>query len=143
MKHLDERSLTESQIDTVLGALTVGADMALAAKAAGISRQKLYECRAASETLKERIEEAKACADDVVVKSLYTKATKDHDVTAMIFWLKNRRPLEWRDRRELNLTADVKSAAARKAAELGVPVEEIMAVAQEIAADATPEGFVQ
>jgi hypothetical protein len=48
----------------------------------------------------ERVEDARAQADEVVIKSLYTKATVDKNTTAMIFWLKNRRPQEWRDRRE-------------------------------------------
>jgi len=100
-------TLTEVQIATLLGALQVGADMALAAKTIGISRRTLYDCRAADESLKERIDEAKACADEVVIKSLYTKATKDKDVTAMIFWLKNRQPLDWRDRRELNIEGPI------------------------------------
>ena len=37
-----------------------------------------------------------------------TKTVKKHipgDVTAMIFWLKNRKPNEWRDKQEVNLNA--------------------------------------
>jgi hypothetical protein len=72
----------------------------------------------------------KAAADDRVEQSLYHRATgytfdavkifmpagadapvyapyREHappDTTAMIFWLKNRRPAEWRDKREQELT---------------------------------------
>jgi len=135
--------LTEIQIATLLGAIQVGADMALAAKTIGIARRSLFYSMTEDPNLKELIEEAKAVADEVVIKSLYTKATVDKDTTAMIFWLKNRRPAEWRDRRELNLTADVKSAAKQKALELGIPADAIEELATAIAAEATPEGFVQ
>lgn len=76
------------------------------------------------------LKDGKTEADEAVVKSLYTRATGySHkgvkifcnadgevtevpfteryppDTTAMIFWLKNRRPAEWRDRRDLELSA--------------------------------------
>jgi len=44
-----------------------------------------------------------------VIKTLYARATGGQDTTACIFWLKNRQPERWRDRRELegnlNVTA--------------------------------------
>lgn len=42
---------------------------------------------------------AKDVADERVIRSLYQKALAG-DVTACIFWLKNRRKEEWRDRHE-------------------------------------------
>ena len=51
-------------------------------------------------------------------------------------WLYHR-PMEWRDRRELNLTADVKSAAQRVAAELGVSPDVVAELATQIAVDAS------
>jgi len=44
---------------------------------------------------------AKDEADDKVEASLYQNATTEKNTTAQIFWLKNRRPKEWRDRREI------------------------------------------
>jgi hypothetical protein len=35
-----------------------------------------------------------------VIRGLYTRATAGNDTTAAIFWLKNRQPDRWRDRRE-------------------------------------------
>ena len=55
---------------------------------------------------KARIEEAKLIADDVIVQCLHD-AAKDGNITAMIFWLKNRRPVEWRDKHDLEHTGDV------------------------------------
>ena len=50
----------------------------------------------------------------------------------MIFWLKNRRPSEWRDRRE-HTVFDVRRAAKRIAKQIGVPVDELIAEAEAIA----------
>jgi hypothetical protein len=65
----------------------------------------------------ERVEDARAQADEVVVKSLYTKATIDKDTTAMIFWLKNRQPHLWRDRKELEVAIGDVQGMLRTAAE--------------------------
>ena len=135
--------LTAAQEERILGAFSAGADWAMAARLISTSRMTLRRAVEADSPLAERVEDARAQADDVVIHSLYTKATVGKDTTAMIFWLKNRRPDEWRDRRELNLTADVKTAAQRMAADIGVSAEEIVALATRIATSATPEGFVQ
>lgn len=135
--------LTAAQEERILGAFSAGADWAMAARLITTSRMTLRRAVEADAPLAERVEDARAQADEVVIHSLYTKATVGKDTTAMIFWLKNRRPDEWRDRRELNLTADVKTAAQRMAADIGVSAEEIVALATRIATSATPEGFVQ
>ena len=46
-------------------------------------------------------------ADAAVADSLYRKALSG-DVTACIFWLKNRRPDQWRDRRSVDATITTK-----------------------------------
>ena len=60
-------------------------------------------------TFKAAVDAGKPIADDVVEASLFRRANGYEDVngahhppdtTACIFWLKNRRPHEWRDRRE-------------------------------------------
>jgi hypothetical protein len=135
--------LTPELAERVVGAFAMGADWQEAARLIATSRMTLRRAVEADAALAERVEDARAQADEVVIHSLYTKATVGKDTTAMIFWLKNRRPEEWRDRRELNLTADVKTAAQRMAADLGVSAEEIVALATQIATGATPEGFVQ
>src|SRR6516225_6395600 len=78
----------------------------------------------------------KAPADERVVVSLYQRALGyDHngkhyppDVTACIFWLKNRAPEEWRDRREEHHTivqdnrtaAEIFADLQRDMAEMGL-----------------------
>jgi len=131
------RTLTPAEAERVVGAFSAGADYARAARLVDLPRTTLQKAIAADAGLAERVDDAKAAADEVVIKSLYTKATVDKDTTAMIFWLKNRRPMEWRDRRELNLIGDVKSAAERVAAELGVPREAVIELATQIATEAS------
>jgi hypothetical protein len=44
-------------------------------------------------------------ADEKVAQSLYNTAL-DGNTTAQIFWLKNRRSKEWRDKQEINLQSE-------------------------------------
>lgn len=109
---------SEAQLERLVGAFEAGADWATAAKLIGVSVKTLRTAIANDPVAAERIADARAAADEVVIKSLYTRATVDKDTTAMIFWLKNRRPDEWRDRRDFNIeskvdVADVTSPEAR------------------------------
>ena len=128
-------TLTESQAERVVGAFAAGADWALAARILSIPRSTLRRAIEADAGLMERVEDARAQADEVVIKSLYTKATVDKDTTAMIFWLKNRRPKEWRDRREMDLTGNLEAAARRAAIEYGVSPDAVKELAKKIAED--------
>lgn len=49
------------------------------------------------------------------VMTITKKVTKKlaPDVIAMIFWMKNRRPDKWRDRREVEHSGEIKSRAAQ------------------------------
>lgn len=69
---------------------------------------------------KAALDAGKPVADDQVEASLFKRANgyedskgQHHpgDVTAMIFWLKNRRPDAWRDRREHHLGGSLKIEA--------------------------------
>ena len=86
----------------------------------------------------ESLKQGKEYADSLVVKSLYKRATgyefediqfasfqgeifsekyTKHippDITAIIFWLKNRRPEEWRDKQEIDHTSKGKSITPNK-----------------------------
>ena len=95
------------------------------AKILGISESTLYKYKAESKEFSEALNEGAAVVDSMVEQSLLSRAlgytidelktaTKDGiftdekivskhyppDVTAMIFWLKNRKSDEWRDRIE-------------------------------------------
>lgn len=125
-------TITQSMADRLVGAFEAGADWALGAKILSIPRSTLMAAVKRDADLAARVEDARAAADEVVIKALYTKATVDKDTTAMIFWLKNRRPAEWRDRRE-HAIVDVRRAAERIAKQVGVPVDELIAEAEAIA----------
>lgn len=95
----------------------------------GIHVATLYRWKIEFPKFCEAIKSAKDVADERVERSLYQRAigytfesekvfqfqgaivraaTREHvppDTTAMIFWLKNRRSADWRDKRELDLTA--------------------------------------
>jgi hypothetical protein len=75
--------------------------------------------------------------DGVIVETPYVEHFAP-DTTAAIFWLKNRRPAEWRDRRELDHTSSDGSMATspEKAEERLI---ELMRLAQERAKGATSQ----
>ena len=91
--------LTKEARGQVVAALRVGADVGMAARAVGVCRAALYKLMERDSTFKEEVDEARSFADEVIVKRLYEKA-KDGDVKAIVFWLKNRKRHEWRDRHE-------------------------------------------
>lgn len=72
----------------------------------GISEKTFYvwkkKHRALQLALKDGVEEA----DNRVEDTLYRKAMNG-DTTAMIFWLKNRKPNNWRDKWELTATGEL------------------------------------
>ena len=99
----------------------------------GISIRSLYRYSAQFEKFRQAIKYGKDHADDRVERSLYHRAVgyehdavkvafdkdgrplyapyREHvepDTTAQIFWLKNRRPKEWRDKIEQEITGDAK-----------------------------------
>lgn len=55
---------------------------------------------------KNALKRGKLKADFQITKSLYEKA-KAGDTTAIIFWLKNRRPDLWRDRQQVEHSGEV------------------------------------
>lgn len=91
--------LDDEALAKVIGALRVGADMSMAARAVDVTRRALYKAMDRNAEFKAQVNEARDFADETIVKSLYDSA-RAGNVTAMIFWLKNRRPSEWRDRHE-------------------------------------------
>jgi hypothetical protein len=91
----------------------------------GVRRETIWAWSQKHEEFSNALKAGKEAADERVTQSLYHRAvgytfdsekvfqfqgdivrapTKEHvppDTTAMIFWLKNRRPQEWRDKREI------------------------------------------
>lgn len=108
-----------------------GATDAEVADSLGINAATLYRWKGEHSEFCEALKAGKAVADDRVEMSLYHKAigytfdsekvfqfqgvivrtdTKEHvppDTTAAIFWLKNRRPDQWREKSEVNVRHEV------------------------------------
>jgi len=95
--------------------LIAGDVMATAAAKIGCSRQAVYKAMRRSRAFELRVIEARKSADDMVEASLYRRALAG-EVIACIFWLKNRRPAEWRDRHDLTLGGEEGSTLIYRAA---------------------------
>lgn len=65
----------------------------------GIGKSSFYEYKNKYVEFSDALKNGKEVVDYQVEKALLTKALRG-DVTAQIFWLKNRKPKQWRDRKE-------------------------------------------
>jgi transposase len=74
----------------------------------GISRSTLKEWKKDYPAISAALKKTKEVVDREVENALYKKACEG-DTTAMIFWLKNRRPNDWRDKRETQLSGNVQT----------------------------------
>lgn len=68
----------------------------------GIDRTTLYRWRHRYPEFRDALKDNKEIADRRVELTLYQKALAG-DTTAMIFWLKNRKSREWRDKSEVEV----------------------------------------
>ena len=62
------------------------------------------------------LKNGKLKADIQVIDSLFQKAKKG-DTTAMIFWLKNRRPQDWREKRDVEINMNGASQVMKELVE--------------------------
>lgn len=65
----------------------------------GISKVTFYKYKASCSELNELLKKSKEVVDYEVENALY-KSAIGGNVSAMIFWLKNRRPDKWKDKKE-------------------------------------------
>ena len=70
------------------------------AKNLGISIDTFYTYKKKYPEFLKVLKRGKEYADLEVENALYEAAVTNKNVTAMIFWLKNRKPSEWKDRKE-------------------------------------------
>lgn len=75
------------------------------AKNMGIATGTLYDWKARFEEISEALKKGKEVVDYEVENALVKEALSGN-VTAIIFWLKNRRPDKWRDKPEVPGDAD-------------------------------------
>ena len=95
--------MTQAIKDRIIGSMAAGADVVMAAQVNGVSKSTIYNHREKDQAFADAMDEQRAKIDQEVVESLLAEA-KAGNVTAMIFWLKNRRSDEWRDRRQHEIT---------------------------------------
>lgn len=74
----------------------------------GIHWGTLYKWQKRSSELGKALKRTKEIVDREVENALYKKAIGG-DTTAMIFWLKNRKYIEWRDRKDTTIHGSVES----------------------------------
>jgi transposase-like protein len=72
----------------------------------GISKQTFYEWRNKFSDFADLIKEDKDYADTQVENALY-KAAMEGNTTAQIFWLKNRRRNNWKDKQDVEVSGEV------------------------------------
>lgn len=122
--------------EAIIAAARNGADSEGLAKVLGCGKTTYFKLARRYEEFKKLIKESKEIADAKVESALYRRAigydyeetttrvvvgkegvgnvthvtkVKKHiapDTTAQIFWLKNRKPTEWRDRQEMDVTVN-------------------------------------
>lgn len=131
MAGMIDKWLTEDALLLITGWARDGLTLEDIAHNMGMCRQTLVNWKAKNEKIRKALEDGKEVADRRVENALYkraigydveeveiiddgkrirTKTTRKHipgDVTAQIYWLKNRKPDVWRDKRETTVSADV------------------------------------
>ena len=95
--------ITEQHIKQAESLAAQGLTMEQIASVIGIGERTLYEKQEENPQLAQAIKRGRHKGVATIANALFNKA-KGGDNTAMIFYLKNRAPGEWRDRREHELS---------------------------------------
>ena len=103
------------------------------ANATGVVRSTLHRQRKNDKGLSNIIHDWKLEADNQVEKSLYQRAMGimavdgkyyPPDPTSMIFWLKNRRHKDWRDKQEVELSGSISNLLQEARNRTNIPIED-------------------
>lgn len=92
----EEKKVT---INAIVESIQNGASVMVACEAGRIGRTTFYKWMKEDEEFKDAIEQAKASRITMVEDALYRSAVFNENVTAMIFFLTNRAPHLWADKR--------------------------------------------
>ena len=77
------------------------------AKNIGINAATLYKWKSKYSEIDKSLKRGKDVVDRQVENSLFESALEGN-TTAQIFWLKNRKPKEWRDKQDIEHSGDIK-----------------------------------
>lgn len=88
----------------------------------GVSKATITNWKQAHPEFLAALKTSKEQADSLVEESLYKKALKG-DVTACIFWLKNRQPAKWREKQEVETVGSLKVEHSGK---LSLSIEQVI-----------------
>lgn len=102
------RWITEGGLTLLSGWAREGLTDEQIARNLGISRSTLYQWRQRFPAVAQALDTGRELADYQVENALY-QAALGGNITAQIFWLKNRRPGKWRDRPAAEAEAEVLS----------------------------------
>lgn len=126
------------------GLARCGLTMAEIAAEMHVAKQTLYKWRADHPEFMDALNDGRALADLTIEDSLYQRAKGYRkktirrrkspqgevleetiedippDTTACIFWLKNRKPEQWRDRREVDTTQDTDARIKESLRKMGL-----------------------
>ena len=100
-----DKWLTDEGLILLAGWARNGLTMEDIAHNIGISKVTLYDWMSKFPNISNALKENREVADTRVENALYEKALSG-DTTAMIFWLKNRKSKEWRDKQDINANVD-------------------------------------
>jgi len=102
-----EEWTTPEKLEELKQIAAKGVTLASIAKMLGTSRQVLFEWRKRYPVIDDALKIGADMADDAVEDALH-KAAVEGNITAQIFWLKNRRSTRWRDKRDTELSGSGK-----------------------------------
>ena len=98
--------LTQEGLVLIAGWARDGLTEEQIARNMGIRRQTLNTWKNNHSVIKDTLKRNKEVADYAVENALFKKALSG-DTTAMIFWLKNRRSKQWRDKHDVSVDGEI------------------------------------
>lgn len=126
-----EKWLTQESLLKIQGWARDGLTDDVIADNIGISRSTLYEWKRKYTDISDALKESKEVADRKVENALFNSAVGfvgpdgkyyPPNITAMIFWLKNRKPNNWRDMKHV----DANLESIKKLDEILGGIDEVM-----------------
>jgi len=100
-------TLKKKKTEAILESLKAGTSFTKACKAAEVDTSTFWLWRQADKRLNEKVLEVLDSRTQIVEDALF-KSALGGNITAQIFWLKNRAPDRWKDRYEGQVSGEIK-----------------------------------